>query len=510
MDTPNVGSDVELLPAVRIGKLPGLEIEAGADESWQRTTLGVTEVLEALEKVELLRGLNEAEFRWLAEHGLNRIAADRSVVFRENEPAHHMMILLRGEIYVHRRNSGSVLLTIGRTAQITGKLPYSRMERWGGEGCSSDSLWLLEIHESLFAEMIVAIPSMTQRCVSILLDRSRDFKTADLQAEKLISLGKLAANLSHELKNPASAIRGAALSLNAVTNRAEELCNLGRLFRSDSELQSYLRWSEFVCRGALISSASFAATEGETSLASLDREERIEEWLELHDILRAWEIAPELARGDIQTIHLDEMLTDFEKDTLPHVLSSLSRSVRAMHLTTALSDSARRIFEIITAIQDYAYMDQAQIQEVSLPESLGNALTLLRPRLQQVQVSLDYDPATPLVTGFGAELSQVWTALIENAIYAMNGQGTLTITTKPKGEMAFVEICDNGSGIGDDVVSRIFEPFFTTKPLGQGLGLGLDTVRRIIEKHFGSVSLVPRPGSTCFQVRLPTNRLQIY
>ena len=204
------------------------------------------------------------------------------------------------------------------------------------------------------------------------------------------------------------------------------------------------------------------------------------------------------------------MLTDFEKDTLPRVLSSLSRSVRAMHLTTALSDSARRIFEIITAVQDYAYMDQAQIQEVKLSESLGNALTLLRPKLQQVRVSLDYDPATPLVTGFGAELSQVWTALIENAIYAMNEQGTLTITTKPKGEMAFVEICDNGSGIGDDVASRIFEPFFTTKPLGQGLGLGLDTVRRIIEKHFGSVSLISKPGSTCFQVRLPTNRLQIY
>src|ERR1700679_2701749 len=238
MDTQNIGPDAERPPAVGSEKLPGLGIEDEAHESWQRAALGITEVLEALGKVELLRGLNEAEFRWLAEHGLNRTAADRSVVFRENEPAHDMMILLRGEIYVHRRNSGSVLLTIGRTAQITGKLPYSRMERWGGEGCSSDSLWLLEIHESLFAEMLVAIPSMTQRCVSILLDRSRDFKTADLQAEKLISLGKLAANLSHELKNPASAIRGAALGLNAVTNRAEELCTLGRFFRTDAELQS--------------------------------------------------------------------------------------------------------------------------------------------------------------------------------------------------------------------------------------------------------------------------------
>jgi signal transduction histidine kinase len=104
----------------------------------------------------------------------------------------------------------------------------------------------------------------------------------------------------------------------------------------------------------------------------------------------------------------------------------------------------------------------------------------------------------------------VWTALIENSIYAMNGRGRLTITTKPKAEMVFVEICDDGCGVSTDVVSRIFEPFFTTKPLGQGLGLGLDTVRRIVDKHFGSVSLASKPGSTCFQVRLPTNRIQIY
>jgi signal transduction histidine kinase len=510
MERSGVPKDAEGGTFIRTEIRAGQEGDANTQAHWERTTTETTEIIEALANVELLRGLSDAEYRWLAEHGSERSCAGQTVVFRENQPAHHMMILLRGEVYVHRRNSGSVLHTIGRTAQITGKLPYSRMQRWGGEGCSSDSLWLLEIHENLFTEMILAIPSMTQRSVSILLDRTRDFTTADLQAEKLISLGKLAANLSHELKNPASAVRGAAQGLKAVTDRSEELCNLGRLFRSDSELQSYFRWSALVHGGKPAFSAPIAFTEGDTSLANLDREERIAEWLELHDISNAWEIAPELARCNIQLTDLEEMLAEFEKNILQPVLASLSRSVRAMHLTTALSESAQRIFEIITAVQDYAYMDQAPIQEVNLAESLGNALTLLHPNLRDVEVILDYHPSTPQVTGYGAELSQVWTALIENAIYAMNGQGLLTVKTELKGEMAFVEICDDGCGVSTDVVSRIFEPFFTTKPIGHGLGLGLDTVRRIVEKHFGSVNLVSRPGSTCFQVRLPTNRLQIY
>jgi len=123
---------------------------------------------------------------------------------------------------------------------------------------------------------------------------------------------------------------------------------------------------------------------------------------------------------------------------------------------------------------------------------------------------LDFDPSLSSITAYGAELSQIWTALIENALDAMNGSGILTISSKPRGEMAFVEICDNGTGIDPEISSRIFEPFFTTKSLGQGLGLGLDTVRRIVSKHFGSVSVVSTPTNTCFQVRLPIHRPQIY
>src|ERR1700742_4392146 len=186
----------------------------------------VLEIIAALREVHALQALTDEEYQWLASHCTERVAVDRAIVFRENEPAHHMSIVLKGEIYVHRRNAGSVSLFIGRTGQITGKLPYSRMAHWGAEGYSSGSLWVLDFHEKEFPAMLQAIPSLAQLCVSILLDRVRDFTRADLQAEKLEALGKLAANLSHELNNPASAAQRSALSLSSKIDKDLELCRL--------------------------------------------------------------------------------------------------------------------------------------------------------------------------------------------------------------------------------------------------------------------------------------------
>jgi signal transduction histidine kinase len=466
----------------------------------------INQVVAALRSVEALKGLTDGEFNWLATNATERIGDGQRIVFRQNDPAHHLSILLEGEIYIHRRNSGSINLFIGRTAQMTGKLPFSRMATWAGDGVSSGHLWILDIHEDVFPAMLVAIPSMAQRCVSVMLDRVRDFTRADQQAEKLAALGKLAANLSHELNNPASAAQRAAQSLASTIDRDQELCRLGRLFPSEEELSKYLEWTKKWLAMIQIQTEPAANV---TSLAESDREEEFVKWLEAHRVSNAWSVAPALAQTKLPLSALDELANVISSAVLPAAVVSFSTSLNTRSLVEAVSESSARIFRIIDAIRDYSYMDQTPIQEVDLAHSLENALALLSARLHEMVVVRDFDEEIPTITGYGAELSQVWTALIENALDATNGTGTLKLTTRLKGEMAFVEIWDDGVGIEPALSTRIFEPFFTTKPLGQALGLGLDTVRRIVGKHFGSVSVESVPRSTCFQVLLPLDRPQI-
>ncbi len=172
--------------------------------------------------------------------------------------------------------------------------------------------------------------------------------------------------------------------------------------------------------------------------------------------------------------------------------------------------STVRIFDLISAIKDYSYMDQAPIQDVDLPQSLENTLSMFGSRLNGIHVDTDFDPNLPSIHAYGSELNQVWTALIENAIDAMPDGGLLTLKTKLQGQMAMVEIWDSGPGVPQELQTRIFEPFFTTKAPGSGLGLGLDTAQRIVSKHSGFLRVESRAGATCFQVRLPVDQAQAY
>ena len=112
-------------------------------------------------------------------------------------------------------------------------------------------------------------------------------------------------------------------------------------------------------------------------------------------------------------------------------------------------------------------------------------------------------PDCRVVRVHGSELNQVWTNLIDNAIDAIDGHGTISIRTCRSGDDILVEVIDDGPGIPADLQSRVMEPFFTTKAPGKGTGLGLDITRRIVESHGGRLTVTSRPGETRFAVRLP-------
>jgi len=479
----------------------------------------ISGIVEALRSVTPLAGLTDEEYIWLATHGDETVGEDGDLLFTDGAPADKLNFVLRGEIHVRRFRSGGLALFIGRSGQMTGKLPYSRMKTFGGEGYCVGSCWTLTIHESLYPEMLAAIPSMTQRCVSALLDRVREVTRIEQQSEKLSSLGKLAANLAHELNNPASAAQRSAAGLFAeLRNYGVHKYRLGSLCLSADQSSAYMAWSDRA-RVLMNETNSLRATP-ESPLVLADREDELIRWLETHNVPEPWNIAPALAETRLGTFILDELADVLHPDTLPVALATVASSLRAERMAETVVDSTIRIFDLISAIKDYSYMDQAPIQDVDLPESLENTLAMFHSRLENISVELDFDPAVPSIGAYGSELNQVWTALLENAIdavtspdftkYQPHAKPTLRLKTRVAGQTALVEFWDNGPGIEATLQSRIFEPFFTTKAPGHGLGLGLDTAQRIVNKHSGFLTVQSKPGETCFQVRLPVNPAEAY
>lgn len=467
------------------------------------------EIIRALRAIASLNGLTDAEYRWLATHSTERVGEDGSFIFCEDEPSSHMTIILCGDVMAHRRKSGPVARFVGRTAQVTGKLPFSRMKSWGADGRCVGSVWVLDIHQDLFPEMLQVIPSMGQRCVTLLLDRVRDFTRMDEQAEKLLALGKLAANLSHELNNPASAAQRSASTIAEELGRADEAkFKLGSLFRSEEERERFNEWMRGM-RRAVKNCLAYSPLP-RNPLDASDHEVALIAWLEQRGVPLAWESGPVLAEMRVPLSELEELARIVEPTVLAPAIDAIVSTLRIEAMSNTVLDSSQRIFELISAIRGYSFMDQAPVQEVDLAESIGNTLAMFRSRMNRVETKLDYAPDIPLVSAYGSELNQVWSALIENALDAMHDEGVLTIAIRQTAQTVIVEVRDNGPGIDPEIQSRIFEPFFTTKPLGTAMGLGLDTVQRIVGRHSGSVAMDSHPQATCFQVRLPINLLQAY
>jgi len=468
------------------------------------------EIIAALREVSPLEGLHDDEYRWLAEHGTEQFAVAGGIIFREGDPVSTMNIFLRGEIHVRRQHAGPMALFIGRSGQIGGLLPFSRMKTYGGEGRAVGDAWALNIAKEDFPAMLEAIPSMAQRCVTILLSRVREVTRLEQQAEKLNALGKLAGNLSHELNNPASAAQRAARTLlGELRHYGDQKYQLGSMCLNEEKRAHYGEWVG-KARAATPIGTLTDAQAATSALAQSDREDVINKWLEAHAVSDAWQVAPTLAEANISNTLLDELAAFATPEVLPVALRSFTSALRAERMTEAVIDSTARIFDLIRAIKDYSYMDQAAVQDVDLAAALDNTLSMFASRTNGIEILREYEPGMPLVNAYGSELNQVWTALIENALDAMNGSGTLRLKIARSGELALVEVWNTGPGIPPEMTSRIFEPFFTTKAVGAGLGLGLDIAQRIVGRHRGYITVESKPGATCFQVRLPLELTEAY
>jgi signal transduction histidine kinase len=327
-------------------------------------------------------------------------------------------------------------------------------------------------------------------------DRIRETTRMEQQRDRLAGLGKLSAGLAHELNNPASAAKRATSLLRDALKRIKDASHeLGRRDLTAAQ-KSEIEKLE----------ASFMQqdTPPLDTLAVSDLEDQIDSLLRSHGQNDLWQLAADLARRNVKPEGLESLFANLDPSVARAALVRIAASVEIANLLNEIESSTARISDLVRAIKEYTYMDQAPVQNVDIAKGLETTLTILHHKLKRgVTVERDYEPVPLLVNSFGSELNQIWTNIIDNAIDAMGGKGELRVRTYREDNCVVVEIGDNGPGISPEVKPHIFEPFFTTKGVGEGTGLGLDTVQRIVKKHRGSVQVTSKPGDTRFQIWLP-------
>src|ERR1700730_10065074 len=477
---------------------------SGVVESLTATSNSPEDRIEALRRVHVFADLPEDQLQWFAENVQDERFAAGDILFRKGDPPDWMAVFLEGEMHAYRDdNAHDGYVYISRagdlSSEVTGMLPFSRMTEFTVTGRAVTASRIMRFPVRLFPELVQRMPTLAKRLVGIMSDRVREMTTVDQQQDKLMALGKLSAGLAHELNNPAAGASRAAndLIVTLAELRAADL----RLCRHDltTEQQDAIRAFEDL---ALEHTATTAQL---NSLEQSDREELVATWLEDHGVGDPWNLSGNIVEAGIDAAGLQRISDVLEKDAFDDVLARVNAQLAAAKLASEIKAATTRISELVGAIKEYSYMDQASVQEVDVHKALESTLLILKYKLKKKSIVLtrEYAEALPSIKAYGSELNQVWTNLIVNAVDAMAEGGTLKVRTKREPTDILVEIRDNGSGIPSDLRSRIFEPFFTTKPVGEGTGLGLDTVARIVRKHRGNIRFESKPGDTCFQVRLP-------
>jgi signal transduction histidine kinase len=457
----------------------------------------------------LFEQLSSDQLAWLCQEG-EVISVPAGPVYAEGEPAEKLYVLLSGTIVLSRR-VGDDDVEVNRTsargvyagaffAYLGDRVPqvYNNSMR------AVEPSRFFVLHADKFAQLMTDWFPMAVHLLEGLLFGTRNTQEVVGQRERLLALGSLSAGLTHELNNPAAAAmravgglreRAAALrdGMAGIAAAPHDGAVLAALLRLQSQLASQ------VTRPPEL-----------TPLQASDREDELSDWLGEHGVADGWDLAPSFVQAGIGPAWLTAAAAAIKEAAgsdadLSEALRWLGNTAETELLLTDVADAVNRISALVGAAKQYSQLDRAPYQVSDVHELLESTLVMLAGKIGSgVSVVRDYDRDMPLVPCYPAELNQVWTNLIDNAVAAMAGSGTLTITTSADDGNAVIEIADTGPGIPAENLERIFEPFFTTKPVGQGTGLGLDICWRIVvTRHHGDLSVRSQPGDTRFTISLP-------
>lgn len=451
-----------------------------------------------LRPIALFDGLGDEQLLALIAAGDEVPFAAGDTLWQEGEHADYWWVMVEGSLDLLRR--------VGRQDTVVGR--FDAPGRWAGgfrawdehgvylaSGRATSQGRMLRVPAPALHDLLAAYP-LVAHLIGGLFHTARNIEAGARQREALMALGKLSAGLAHEINNPAAA------ATRAVDGLAGEiqvlLSSLERLARNEiTARQFYLLDAlrrEIEPRPAVVD-----------ALALSDQEEALSTWLSRHGVQRDWVLAPPLAAAGVDLAWCERAAAILEGPALEPGLEWVASTFSVAALLAEVKESTRRVSDLVAAVKSYSQMDRAAVQLVDVTEGLESTLLMLGHKLRAgVLVLRDFDPEAPRIEAYAGELNQVWTNLIDNAVDAMDGAGTLRIATRADGAGVLVSIGDSGHGMSPEVAERAFEAFYTTKDVGQGTGLGLDIARRIVEeRHGGTIAIDSRPGDTVVTVRLP-------
>jgi signal transduction histidine kinase len=453
----------------------------------------------------LFEDLQDDRLEWVAEHGHVEHYRAGAEIATEGEPAEWFYILLSGGITLSRLVRGDDV-EITRSDQ-PGVYAGATQFYLGDQVSQVYTISVRTTADSAVlalpaADFAVVFRQWYPMATHLLQGMFVGIRNADElvgQRERLLALGKLTAGLTHELNNPAAAAGRATVALRErVAGMRHKLAVLAGSELGADELKHLTAIQEEIVE-------RMPSVPELSPLQTSDREDELADWLDDNGATSGWEIAPTLVAGGVGVHDLQRVADALDASYLDGAIRWLAYTVETETLLGEIENATGRISALVGAAKQYSQMDRSAHQSIDVHDGLNSTLIMLSRKIgDQVRIVKNYDSNLPKVPAYAAELNQVWTNLIDNAIDAMHRSGTLTLHTAREGEQLLVEIGDTGPGIPDDMHQQIFEPFFTTKPVGEGTGLGLDVSWRIVvNRHGGSMRVISEPGDTRFQVRLP-------